>query len=225
MNLIIDADDTLWENQLFFNQFTQFFKELINELNLDEKETMKTLLKFDSISFKNNLFGNIYYKESMKKTLHKFNKGCEELYFRIEKKHDELFRHPPVLFDNVEETIRNLHKKHHLFLLTKGNYSVQMEKVEKSDIEKFFQGIIISTRKNIDVYKNLIYRYKLDKEKTYMIGNSPKSDIIPALEAGLNAVYIPSETLWELEAHPLPDNNNSLFKLKKFADLKGFFNV
>ncbi len=223
LTLIIDADDTLWENQLNFNNFTEFFKNLLTEFNIPEYDGLQTLEHFDSISYSNNEFGNVYYKESMKKTLAKFGFDSEEIHNRIDNKHDKIFNHAPLLFDGVKETLEYIKEKNViLYILTKGYYPVQMTKIELSGIDEIFDGFIVTTRKNREVYENLIIKYKLDKQNTYMVGNSPKSDILPALEAGLNAVYIPSKFLWELENCNIPESNSNYFKLDNFSKLKDF---
>ncbi|MCK9224865.1 MAG: HAD family hydrolase [Candidatus Muirbacterium halophilum] len=223
-NIIFDADDTLWENQLFFNEFADYFKKILVENNIDVEQGCKVLLDFDEQSYKRHEFGNFYYIQSMIKTLKHFNIKSDDIFQKIKNKHDELFEHPPVLFDGVEEIINYLHNKNiKLYILTKGYYPVQMKKIEESCIEKFFVSVIISTRKNVQVYKNIISRYNLDEENTWMIGNSPKSDIIPALEAGMKAIYIPSNSLWELEHEELDYNNERLCKIESIKNLKEIF--
>lgn len=223
-NIIFDADDTLWENQRFFNEFTDIFRDMIKENNIDVKNASEILMRFDEESYKRNEFGNVYYRESMIRTLNFFNIDSHENIHRINSEHDRLFEHPPVLFDDVYETVEYLYEKgYSLYILTKGYYPVQMKKVEQSGLEKYMISVIITTRKDNQIYKNIISRYNLDEKKTYMIGNSPKSDITPALNAGMNAIYIPSHSLWELEHEELDNTCERLREIKEFRQLKEIF--
>ena len=225
INIIFDADDTLWENQQIFNEFTLFFESILEQNNIDKKKALERLLHHDRQSYARNEFGNIYYCESMKKTLSEFGIKNIEIIESIQKKHDLLFNNPPKVFEGVKDTLKYLKEKgFNLFLMTKGYYPVQMRKVEESKLEDMFLSIIITTRKDEDIYENICKKYNLDKTKTYMIGNSPKSDIIPAANIGMNAIYIPSSSLWELEHSDIDPDLDNIFEIEKFDELKEFFN-
>ncbi|PLX18409.1 MAG: hypothetical protein C0601_05160 [Candidatus Muiribacterium halophilum] len=224
INIIFDADDTLWENQLIFNKFTAFFEKILEDNHINKKEALERLLFHDQESYKRNEFGNVYYCQSMKKTLKEFGKADDKILNTVQKKHDELFNRPPEVFSGVKDTLIYLKEKgFNLYLMTKGYYPVQMKKVEESNLEDLFISIIITTRKDKEIYENICRKYKFVKENTYMVGNSPKSDIIPAAETGMNAIYIPSKSLWELEHSEISQDLSNIYTLTDFNKLKEFF--
>jgi len=225
INIIFDADDTLWENQQIFNDFTDFFESLLEKHKINRKKAMERLLHHDKESYKRNEFGNVYYCQSMKKTLSELGIRDDHIIESIQKKHDLLFNKPPRVFKGVRDTLEYLKDRgFNLFVMTKGYYPVQLRKVEESKLEDLFISIIITTRKDEEIYENICKKYKLDKSKTYMVGNSPKSDIIPAASIGMKAIYIPSSSLWGLEHSEIDQQLDNIFELERFDELKEFFN-
>jgi putative hydrolase of the HAD superfamily len=111
-----------------------------------------------------------------------------------------------------------------LILLTKGEEEEQRLKIENSGLAGYFSSILITAEKDQSTYHTLIQEMQLDPGNTWMIGNSPRSDINPALAAGLNAVFIPHQHTWQLEiqevAHTGP---GKLVCLDKFAQLREHF--
>jgi putative hydrolase of the HAD superfamily len=86
-----------------------------------------------------------------------------------------------------------------LLLVTKGNMSEQSDKVERSGLKPYFEAVEVVPEKNADNYHTIVEKYGLERSTTWMVGNSPKSDINPAIAAGLNAVFIPHADTWILE--------------------------
>jgi putative hydrolase of the HAD superfamily len=99
----------------------------------------------------------------------------------------------------VPETVQYLSDRHHLILLTKGAVPEQTGKVERSGLKEYFSAVEIVAEKDVATYQGVVSKYGLDNDSTWMIGNSPKSDINPALAAGLNAVFVPHGNTWILE--------------------------
>jgi putative hydrolase of the HAD superfamily len=109
-------------------------------------------------------------------------------------------------------------------MLTKGNPTEQSGKVERSGLKDYFTAIEIVAEKDAATYGDLVRKYALAPRTTWMVGNSPKSDINPALAAGLNAVYVPHEMTWVLEKCELADGcDGRLLTVKNFADLRNHF--
>ena len=96
--------------------------------------------------------------------------------------------HPVELLPGVPQTLQYLSERHHLILMTKGAVPEQTGKVERSGLKEYFSAVEIVSEKNVPTYQLVISKYDLDPDASWMIGNSPKSDINPALAAGLNAV-------------------------------------
>jgi putative hydrolase of the HAD superfamily len=103
------------------------------------------------------------------------------------------------LLPDVEPTIAELAARHHLALFTKGHPREQMRKLERSGLRRHFSHVEVPAEKDEAAYRRLVEAAGLDRARTFMIGNSPRSDINPALRAGLRAVFIPHPHTWERE--------------------------
>jgi putative hydrolase of the HAD superfamily len=109
--------------------------------------------------------------------------------------------------------------------VTKGNFTEQTGKVERSGLKEYFAAVEVVPEKNAAVYHELVRKYGLSTPTTWMIGNSPKSDVNPALAAGLNAIFIPHAETWVLEHEEVatPPNGQHLLTLNGFSDLRHHF--
>ena len=131
---------------------------------------------------------------------------------------------PMVLMDGVEETLGQLSARHSLTLFTKGHPDEQRLKIDSSGLARYFEHAAIVKEKDAASYSSLVIERGLNPAATWMIGNSPKSDINPALEAGLNAVFIPHSRTWTLELQEIEPRGPGQFKMvERFADLLGLF--
>jgi putative hydrolase of the HAD superfamily len=127
------------------------------------------------------------------------------------------------LIDGVEETLDYLSSRHDLTLFTKGNPEEQKLKLDRSGLAIYFGHTAIVKEKNAGSYSALIEERSLDPERTWMIGNSPKSDINPALEVGINAVFVPHPHTWRLEHEEVREGRGRLLRLERFAQLREYF--
>ena len=113
--------------------------------------------------------------------------------------------HAPVeLLDGVRDTIDVLSRNHRLTLLTKGDLFDQESKLARSGLGEAFSSVEIVSEKNVTTYQRVITRAGVEPSRFLMVGNSLKSDVLPALEAGAMAVYIPYYTTW---AHERVENH------------------
>ena len=99
----------------------------------------------------------------------------------------------------MEETVAQLSERHNLTIFTKGDHEEQRLKIDRSGLGRYFEHAAIVKEKNKAAYEDLAQQRKFHHRRTWMIGNSPKSDINPALAAGLNAVFVPHARTWSLE--------------------------
>src|SRR6202140_5928756 len=109
--------------------------------------------------------------------------------------------------------------------MTKGAVAEQSGKVERSGLKEYFAAVEIVSEKNVPTYRSVISKYGLDPDSSWMIGNSPKSDINPALAAGLNAGFVPHGATWILEheeVKPAPPLQKLLI-VGHFAELRDQF--
>jgi putative hydrolase of the HAD superfamily len=125
----------------------------------------------------------------------------------------------------VPETLKYLGERHHLILMTKGHPAEQSGKIERSGLKEYFSAIEIVAEKDESTYRSAIAKYALATDVTWMIGNSPKSDINPALAAGLHAVFIPHNNTWVLEHEEVAvaPASQQLLVVDRFGDLRNHF--
>src|SRR6202051_3411629 len=125
--------------------------------------------------------------------------------------------------DGVPETLAYLAERHRLILFTKGEAAEQAAKVERSGLQIHFEAIEIVPEKDVATYRMLVNRHHVVKSHGWMVGNSPRSDINPALEAGLNAVFIPHSATWEMEHEEVRSGAGRLLIVRQFSDLREHF--
>jgi putative hydrolase of the HAD superfamily len=130
---------------------------------------------------------------------------------------------PIELLAGVEDTISELSVRHELTLFTKGDPEEQQFKIDRSGLARYLHHSAIVKEKNEPAYRELAQQRGFRVDKTWMIGNSPKSDINPALAAGLSAVYVPHPRSWTLENEPVPDSHPRLLRLERIEELTQYF--
>ena len=123
----------------------------------------------------------------------------------------------------MRETLEELSRRHELTLFTKGHPDEQTLKIDRSGLRHFFAHTAVVHEKDMDAYARLVRERSLTPGRTWMIGNSPKSDINPALAAGLNAVFVPHAHTWVLEKQDIRPGRGRLLVLERFADLRQHF--
>jgi putative hydrolase of the HAD superfamily len=132
---------------------------------------------------------------------------------------------PVQLLTGVNETLSYLSGEHRLVLVTKGDLHEQSGKMERSGLKRHFSAIEVVPEKDVATYGFIIEKHELVSEHTWMVGNSPKSDINPALRAGINAVFVPHDDTWILEHEEvIPcEPPRQLLVLKEFRELAEHF--
>src|SRR5215472_4256982 len=218
LHLIMDADDTLWENNIYFEQATHDFITFLNHSRLSHEEVqavldgVERLMGYGSTNFTKSLVET--YRRLAEKDLN------EEDIEQVRRFGEQIRTHPIQLLEGVRETLDYLLPRHDLFLLTKGDSEEQRLKVERSGIEQYFKQVVIVPEKDIPTYHRVVDELQIHPQRAWMIGNSPKSDINPALSAGLNAVFIPHPHTWHLEHEEVQHTGDGrLLKLDSFAEL------
>jgi putative hydrolase of the HAD superfamily len=124
----------------------------------------------------------------------------------------------------VPDTLAYLRRRHRLVLFTKGNHDEQWDKVQRSGLRDLFHQVDVVREKDQGAYADATRRLGVRPEHAWMIGNSPKSDILPARAAGLGAVFVPHPGTWELELADLPEPDDlGTLRIDRFADLVSIF--
>lgn len=223
--ILIDADDTLWENNVFFEQTIEEFLTLLEPFGYQREYARHILNETERRNIRQHGYGVRSFGRSVEETYLKLAgqlaepATVEALHIRV----GELERMPPNVLDGVIETLDYLAGRHRLILFTKGESAEQAAKVERSGLQIHFDVIEIMPEKDVATYRALVNRHHVVKSHGWMVGNSPRHDINPALEAGLNAVFIPHAATWDLEHEEVRSGAGRLLILSSFRNLRDHF--
>jgi putative hydrolase of the HAD superfamily len=225
--LLIDADDTLWENNVYFERAIAEFISFLNHRERSPAEIREILNEVERECIVTHGYGLPSFTRSLVKTFERLSVEpiTPALHETIHGFARTIAEQPVRVLPRVMETLEYLRERHHLILVTKGNFPEQSGKVERSGLKHFFRQVEIVPEKNTSTYENIIDHRRLAREQTWMVGNSPKSDINPALAAGLNAIFVPHDDTWVLEHEELGEAKPParLMVLSGFAELAKHF--
>lgn len=223
--LLIDADDTLWENNLYFKRAIACFQELLSPLALPPEQILAELNHIEDKNIRRHGYGARRFVGSLEETYRALAgpRADAKVVTEIRKLIDFILFQEIVIYPDVPKTLAYLAPRHRLRLLTKGDAEEQSRKVKLSGLLPFFQDFDVLPEKDVGAFRRLAERLQLPAEITWVVGNSPRSDINPALAAGLNAVYIPSPYTWELEKEDLRAGRGKLLVLESFQLLREHF--
>ena len=224
-NLLIDADDTLWENNIYFEQAFDDFVMFLSHSSLNAVEVRAVLDEIELVNIKTHGYGAENFARNLCQCYERLverDVQTEDLE-RILNLAAKIMTQPIEIIEGVPKTLEYLAMRHDLTLFTKGHPEEQKLKVDRSGLGIYFGHTAIVREKDAPAYAALVGERNLDRERTWMIGNSPKSDINPALEAGLNAVFVPHDRTWSLEGAELRQGPGQLLHAKSFSDLRTWF--
>lgn len=226
MNLLIDADDTLWENNIYFERAFDDFCDFLDHSALTPPEIRDVLNEIELANARIHGYGAMNFGRNLQQAYqHLAERHIQEEHLRhVLSLAERILEQPMELIDGVEETLAYLSERHHLTLFTKGHPEEQRLKVDRSGLGPYFRHTAIVKEKDRAAYGRIVEEKGFEKPQTWMIGNSPKSDINPALEAGLNAVLVPHEHTWVLERQDLRTAANGKFLVvERFTELRKHF--
>lgn len=225
--LLIDADDTLWENNVYFERAIAQFISFLNHRTYSPEQVRAVLNDVERENIVRHGYGLHSFAHALVNTFEALTVDpiTPELHARIHSIAHEIAEHPMQLIAGVPETLAHLAARHHLVILTKGDIFEQSGKVERSGLREYFSAVEIVAEKDVATYRDVVDKYGLILERTWMIGNSPKSDINPSLSAGLNAIFVPHDNTWILEHEEVLQTGFSgqLLTLDSFAQLRDHF--
>jgi putative hydrolase of the HAD superfamily len=223
--LIFDADDTLWENNVLFERVIDDFLDWVAHPTVDRAEIRAILDDIEAANAVAHGYGSTVFLRSLAECLGRLRErpATDEERRRIGELAVALVDHRVELLPGVAETLADLGGRHELFLLTKGDTSEQRAKIEASALERHFRGVHIVAEKDAGVYRWLAAEHAMTPATTWMIGNSPKSDILPARQAGMNAVFIPNDNTWALELAAVDPADERVLRLRAFPELLEHF--
>ncbi len=225
--LLIDADDTLWENNVYFERAIARFISFLNHHEFSPEQVREVLNDVERECVVKHGYGLHSFAHALVDTFERLSVGpvTPELHTQITSFAHAVADHPIELLPEVSQTLQYLSSRHRLILMTKGAVAEQTGKIERSGLKHYFDETEIVAEKNCAAYRELVEKHELISDSTWMIGNSPKSDINPALAVGLNAVFVPHGDTWILEHEEVnaapPDQR--LLIVGRFAELREHF--
>ncbi|MGI8741072.1 MAG: HAD family hydrolase [Bryobacteraceae bacterium] len=225
LHLIVDADDTLWENNIYFEQAFDEFCEFLSHSRLNPVEVRGVLDEMEIANAKIHGYGSVNFGRNLAQCYRRlaerdFRSGDLETVMGFAAR---ILDRPMQVMNGVAETLEYLSLRHDLTLFTKGNPEEQKLKLDRSGLGIYFGHAAVVKEKDAQAYRGLVEERNLNPASAWMIGNSPKSDINPALRAGLNAVFIPHPHTWRLEHEEVEDGGERLLVLENFGELQEHF--
>jgi putative hydrolase of the HAD superfamily len=225
--LLIDADDTLWENNIYFERAIVSFISFLDHKVHTVEQVREHLNECERATIAAHGYGLQSFRRSLVDCFEQLTEApiTPERHAQIVSFTDAIALSEIELLPAVEKTLGALAERHRLILVTKGNEAEQTDKLERSGLRPFFKAVEVLAEKNVAAYRAVIAAHECDPATTWMIGNSPKSDINPALGADLNAVFIPHDFTWVLE-HEVVDaatGSERLLELGSFRELVDYF--
>lgn len=224
-HLIFDADDTLWENNIYFEAAFDRFCEFLAHSSMTPGQVRSVLDEIEIVNAKVHGYGSRNFARNLAtcfEHLAERDISPEDLD-TVRQFAYEILDQPIELIEGVQETIAQLAERHELTLFTKGDPEEQRMKIDASGLAQYFQHAAIVKEKNETAYRELAGARSFDLSRAWMIGNSPKSDINPALAAGLSAVFVPHARTWGLELQALPEQHPKLLRVREIRELTAYF--
>ncbi len=224
-HLIIDADDTLWENNIYFERAFETFVDYLAHSSLAPQQVRDVLDEIETANARVHGYGSANFGRNLQQCYERLAERdvCDDDLRAVLAFAEKILEAPMEVIDGVPETLEYLASRHDLTLFTKGHPQEQKLKIDRSDLAIWFGHTAIVKEKDAAAYGELIAERGMDPCRAWMIGNSPKSDINPALEAGLNAVFVPHQHTWVLEKQEIRSGPGRLLILDRFSDLRTHF--
>lgn len=198
--IAFDADDTLWVNETFFREAEHQFAELLSPY--------ETINKIDQELFKKEMdnlklygYGIKGFMLSMIESAIEISNGnvSSQILAQILTIGKDMLNKPVELLDGIEEVLQQLSTKYRLILCTKGDLLDQERKLKKSNLSQYFHHVEVMSEKKKEDYTKVLSHLDIAPEEFLMIGNSLKSDILPLIDIGAQAIHIPFHTTWQHE--------------------------
>lgn len=217
--IFLDADDTLWENEIYFREAKREFALLLSSY-APKEQVMEIFNTFQEDNIPLFGYGSKTCMTGFTDTALEVCGGKipGEVYHRIKDIIRELFCHEVRLIDGVPETLEALSGRYRLVIATKGDMMEQERKFRLSGLQKYFSGFEVMTDKDEKNYAALAARYGLNPDQIVMAGNSIRSDIVPVVSLGGTAIHVPHELVWEHEMMEMPQSDR-VIEVKNIRDL------
>lgn len=219
--IALDADDTLWDNELLFARTQDRLRDLLAPY-LGSPLTTEDLYAREQRNLGYFGYGVKGFGLSMIETAVELTDGRisgRDIAAIIDLVREQL-NHPVELLEFAEQAVSEMAQTHILMLITKGDLLEQERKIERSGLARYFKFIEIVSEKSAETYRRLFERHGVSPAHVLMVGNSIRSDILPVLEIGAQAVYIPYAITWVHEASlPETARHEGYYQLENIGQL------
>ena len=215
-----DADDTLWHNERFFRLTEARFTEMLGE-HAPAEDVSRRLLEAEKRNLHLYGFGIKGFTLSMIETAVDVTDGrvSNDSIRQILEAGREMLQHPVEVLPGARETLKALAGRYRLVMITKGDLFDQERKLAASGLGELFNAIEIVSDKNAGTYQRIFARHGDGPERAMMVGNSVKSDIVPAIEAGSWGVHVPYEITWAMEHADAPVEHPRFRRMQHLGEL------
>ncbi len=210
--VILDGDDTLWRTMPLYAAAKRRYFSLMNQLDFDVQSVEEEFEARDAKNVAAWGFTLERFRRSMVETYEESSRRADKTPMlrteqRISRIATSVVRNKTRRAPHALNVLRRLHGRCRLVLLTKGEYSLQERRVAESGLGNFFERVVIVEHKDSATFRRVVSELRSEPERTWSVGDSLRSDIKPALEARIKAVWIPQET-WGYEvAEPFEDEH------------------
>ncbi|WP_294219814.1 HAD family hydrolase [uncultured Chryseobacterium sp.] len=221
--IAFDADDTLWINEPYFQEAENKFCGLLEDY-LPQHSVAQELFKTEMQNLPLYGYGIKGFMLCMVETVCRISNSTAsmELISKTIEIGHELLMKPVELLDGVAETLESLKGRYRLVVATKGDLLDQERKLKKSGLQDYFHHIEIMSDKKESDYRKLLKHLDCKPEQFLMLGNSIKSDILPVLEIGGSAAYIPYHVTWIHEQHDLQIEHENFLEFKNINEILNY---
>jgi putative hydrolase of the HAD superfamily len=225
--LLVDADDTLWENNIYFERAIAAFISYVDHREYTREQVREKLNQVERENVLTHGYGLVSFRRALVTCFERLSAEpvTPEKHERILSFAQSIADQEIELLEGVAATLPILAARHKVILVTKGNQDEQLDKLARSGLAHHFFAVEVPREKDPGAYRAVCGKHSLEAATTWMIGNSPRSDINPALACGLNAVYIHHPNTWVLEhdtLDPAPAGQQ-LLEIPAFAGLLQYF--
>ena len=224
--MIFDADDTLWDSNIHFLEAEAEFAAELIAAGAGSLETVRAAIRRAELEvIRSHGYGRAPFVALMRMVAAELAPMASRsaVEAAVERIGARFLARECALLPDVAATIAELAGRHHLTLFTKGNEREQLHKLERSGLRHHFRHVEVTPEKDEAAYRRLVEVARLDRARAWMIGNSPRSDINPALRAGLRAVFIPHPHTWEREHEEVDRDDERLTVIAGFRLLGEIF--
>ena len=217
-----DADDTLWQNERFFRITQDRFAELLSDY-AEPAHLEARLIAAERRNVGHYGFGIKGFTLSMIETAIEVTdrKVPASVIAELIAAGQEMLRHPIELLPHARAAVEALAGRYRVLLITKGDLLDQERKLAQSGLGDLFDGVEIVSHKTSEAYADIFARHGEGPEQAMMVGNSLRSDVIPALRAGGWGVFVPHDLTWALEHDEVPTDHPRFRELPNLGELSG----